>query len=189
MIKKINLIIIMIVIVIGLRVGYISLLNNDFIKLLISLSIIPIMLIPYLLSKKLNITNNVIFIYLIFIILSQLLGSILNFYQTIPYYDKLIHMLSGILSSYLAIILLKRFNKYDNHYLVFNIIFVFAITFMIAGLWEIFEFVSDTLFNGDAQRVISTGVVDTMQDIISAFTGSIIFVILYLISSFKVKRG
>ena len=46
---------------------------------------------------------------------------------------------------------------------------------MCAGLWETFEFVCNILFGGDAQRVVATGVNDTMLDMIVAFIGASLF--------------
>ncbi|MDD2519105.1 MAG: hypothetical protein PHG18_04390, partial [Bacilli bacterium] len=110
---------------------------------------------------------------------AQFVGSMLNAYDTIPMFDKIMHLSSGVVSSVLGIILLVSFKKYDDESLAFNILFIIATTFMVAGLWEIFEYSADKVFSGDAQRVIETGINDTMQDIIAAFFGSISFCILY----------
>ena len=59
-----------------------------------------------------------------------------------------------------------------------------SITLAIASLWECFEYCANILFGGDAQRVATTGVNDTMQDIIVAFIGSIIVSLIY---SFECK--
>ena len=46
-----------------------------------------------------------------------------------------------------------------------------SITCMSAVLWEIFEYISDYIFDGNAQRVLETGINDTMQDMIAALLG------------------
>ena len=58
---------------------------------------------------------------------------------------------------------------------------------MVASLWEIFEFTTDNLLGGDAQRVVATGVTDTMKDIICALLGSILFSFCYLYECLKNK--
>ena len=98
------------------------------------------------------------------------------------------HYISGILTSFLAILLLVLFNKYDEKDKTFNIIFIISITLMVAGLWEIFEFAADNLLGGDAQRVLATGVTDTMKDIICALLGSILFSLSYLYECIKKKN-
>ena len=60
-----------------------------------------------------------------------------------------------------------------------DIIFIIIFTLAIAGLWEFFEFFSDLILKGDAQRVVTSGVTDTMTDMIAAFISSIIFSCIY----------
>lgn len=149
-------------------------------KLIGSLTLYIIILLPTIIKKvfKIKIPFSVEFAFLIFIFLAQLLGSVMNFYTLIYWYDSLIHFISGILTALLALLLLILFNKYDKKSLVFNIIYMFAITLMVASCWEIFEFSADNLLGGNAQR-IETGVIDTMKDIICAFLGCTIVCILY----------
>lgn len=55
-----------------------------------------------------------------------------------------------------------------------------SITCMSAVLWEIFEYISDYIFDGNAQRVLETGINDIMQDMIATLLGFIIFAIVYI---------
>ena len=151
-------------------------------KTLIITSIIPIMFIPNLLNNllKININYEIELIYLIFIFFGYFLGSILNFYGKITLYDKIIHGLSGIISSILALTILIKSNNYDKNSLWLKIIFIICITLTVAVSWEFFEFINDNIFNKDAQKVITTGVNDTMLDMLMALIGSIIFCIFYI---------
>lgn len=158
-------------------------------NILVCLSLYLIVFLPKILRKFNSKVNDLIeLIFLIFIFFAQLLGSILHFYGIIYWYDSFMHYISGILTSFLAILILVIFNKYDKKDKIFNIIFIISIALMIAGLWEIFEFTSDNLLDLDAQRVVATGVTDTMKDIICAFLGSILFSICYLYESVKNKN-
>lgn len=56
----------------------------------------------------------------------------------------------------------------------FNIIYMICVTLAVVSLWEIFEYSSNILFGGDAQKVV-----DTMQDIIVAFIGSLFVCLIY----------
>lgn len=159
-------------------------------KNLIILSIIPVMLVPMLVNKifKMNINPEIEFVYLIFIIFAHFLGTILNFYYKIEIYDKVMHGLSGVMTSILSVIILVKSKCYDKNSLWVNVLFIISITLSVAALWEFYEFINDNIFSKDAQKVLKTGVDDTMLDMIMAFIGSIIYSIIYVIESkFKKK--
>ena len=158
-------------------------------KNLIIISIIPVMLLPFLLNKffKANINPEIELVYLIFIIFAHFLGTILNFYYKIGIYDKAMHGLSGVMTSILAIIILVKSKCYEKNPIWVNVLFIISITLTVAALWEFFEFTNDNIFGKDAQKVLTTGVDDTMLDMISAFAGSIIFSVIYIIES-KLKK-
>lgn len=155
-------------------------------KNLIIISIIPVMLIPTLLNKftKFKINPEIELVYLIFIFFGYFLGSILNFYYKIGIYDKVIHGLSGVMTSILAIIILVKSRCYDKNPLWVNVLFIICVTLSVAAFWEFFEFINDNIFGKDAQKVAKTGVNDTMIDMIMAFIGSIIYSIIY---AFEIK--
>lgn len=148
---------------------------------LISLSLFILVFIPNILRKfKIKIPPEMEFLYLLFIMFAQVLGSMMKLYDLIFVYDKIVHFTSGILSAFIGLYLLMIFKKYDKKSIVFNAIFILFTSLALAALWEIFEFSCDTILGNDAQRVISTGVNDTMIDIIMAFLASILVTLLYL---------
>lgn len=162
--------------------------NGNIYKTLICLSIIPVMLVPTILKKlfKLNLTPSVEFVYLIFVFFAHFLGSIVNFYHTVNNYDKIIHLASGTVTAFFALNLLINFKKYGHKTVLFNVLFIIAFTLMVASFWEFFEYFNDNLFGKDAQNVLTTGVDDTMKDMIAAFIGSILFNIMYI---YEAKTG
>lgn len=179
--KKINNSLIILMLLINTVCLSLSLTGKYNSNIMVCLSLYIIVFLPKILRKfKLDINNLIELIFLVFVLFAQLLGSILHFYGTINWYDSLMHYISGILTSFLALILLVLFNKYNEKDKVFNVIFIIAITLMVASLWEVFEFSADNLLGGDAQKVIETGVTDTMKDIICALLGSLLFSICYL---------
>lgn len=115
-------------------------------------------------------------IFIIFVFLAQFLGSILNFYNNIYFYDKVVHFLSGMMIRILSLEFLVKNKRYDKKYL-FNVIFVLGISFMIAVFWEYFEYTSDYIFKKDAQHVLTTGINDTMQDMIAATFGTLLLLL------------
>ena len=152
-------------------------------KNLIIISIIPVLLMPTLVRNlfKIKIEPEVELIYLLFIFFSQFLGGSLNFYSNVLFYDKLIHGISGIMTSFLALIILVKSNSYSKNPLWVNVLFIICVTLSVASFWEFFEFINDNIFGKDAQKVLSTGVSDTMLDMLAAFICSIGFSILYII--------
>lgn len=125
----------------------------------------------YVLEKiiKKEIGEIVKLVFLLFVLAAGVLGAIGNLYNEITYYDKLVHFISGVLVSLLVILLSKLFYKEEpNKKILFLIIVVLNLA--IASLWEIFEFLFDTLFDKNAQK----GNTDTMLDMITAFIGGIL---------------
>ncbi len=117
--------------------------------------------------------------------MAHYLGVIEKFYGQFIYFDKIVHTLSGVLSANAAYLFLKAKNNKD---ILLNIIFIVSFTFLCAGLWEIFEFTCDIFFSGDAQKVATTGVDDTMWDIIVAFIGALIFILFITIKNKVIKN-
>jgi hypothetical protein len=172
---------IIVTIAVSCILGFNNIISGDLYNVLITLSILPVMLMPRILRKwfKLKIDPAFEMIYIIFIFFAHFLGSVLKLYNLITWYDGVMHLLSGMLVPFAAIVILISFKQYNPKKLWFNIVFIIVFNLAIAALWEFNEFIFDNLFNKDAQRVIATGVNDTMKDMIAAFLGSILFCIMY----------
>lgn len=141
------------------------------ITILLYLIIIPI---AYILKLK----PVLIFIYLIYTFIAFLLGSLCHLYQITTWYDTFAHFLWGVISGLIAIYILDKFNLYDKNKIWFNVFFIFIFSLATFTIWEVGEFSSDKLFGMDTQRA-STGVYDTMKDIIAALIGNILFLSWY----------
>lgn len=180
--KKINILLIVIASLGGIYCGVNRITGGDFYRFLICISIIPVMLLPKIVKKyfKINITSTLEFIYLVFVFCAHFLGSIVDFYHTINNYDKIVHLLSGIVTAFFGLYTLINLGKHDYKNIFFNVLFIISFVLMIAAFWEFFEYFSDILFNQDAQNVLTTGIHDTMKDMIAAFIGSVLFNIVYV---------
>lgn len=150
-------------------------------RILVTLSVYLIIWVPKIARSllKIDVPERMEFIYIIFIFLAQFLGSVVGLYSVIYWYDSFTHFLSGILTAFLGLSILNWFRKYDKNSISFNIFFILAFSLMAASMWEMFEFTSDRILSGDTQKVIETGVTDTMKDMIVAFLGAIIVSITY----------
>ena len=177
MIKKINVTLVLIAIIGSIYITITK--DKSLLYVLKDMSIILTINALYIIKKifKLNISDAIILIYILFIFNAHFLGVTINLYGKIYWFDKYTHFLSGIISSFGAIFILVKSKKNGNRR--FDIFFIISVTLMVAALWEMFEFTSSCLFNVDPQRVKLTGVTDTMEDIIVAFLGSIIVSMMY----------
>ena len=123
--------------------------------------------IAYMLFKKsfLKGASIIYYINIIFIFLSMYLASVWNFYG-IPNYDKFLHLLSGaiiaIIGYALFIYLTNDISRKEMNPLT-SVIFVILFATAAAGVWEIWEFTTDSLFGLSAQN---NNLHDTMWDII-----------------------
>lgn len=161
---------------------------NNLSYILICLSFILIILLPKIIRNvfKVNFSLSLEFISIIFVILALFFGSILHFYDKIYWYDSFTHFLSGVLTALFALVIINTFKQ--NKKVLFNILFIISFSMLVATFWEIFEFISNMIFHSDPQKVLTTGVNDTMKDIICALSGSALFIIVYLYDFFKNKK-
>lgn len=172
-----------------LSIGYtLQIINSgDIYNVLIRLSLILAVLFPTILRKfKINISDSSEFIFIIFTFIAHFLGSVLKFYNEIYWLDTFCHFLSGIVVSFFSLELIIKKKWKIN--LLFNCLFILGMSSLIATSWEIFEFTSDKLFNKDAQNVLTTGVDDTMKDMIVALLGSLLFCTSYMYEWFNNKK-
>lgn len=174
--KKLNNVLIFLITLISLCYAVRDFNYGAYDRLLSSLSIVLVLFIPRILTKilKSKIPSTLEFIYIIFIFLAQFLGSVVNLYSKIWWYDLFMHFLSGIFTAVIALFVLKWFGLYKEKNKSFNIVFIISFSLMVASLWEFGEFFAYNLFGMDVQHHLTTGVFDTMQDMLVAFLGSII---------------
>lgn len=179
----INYVLILVASLYGFLEGIRFLVNGNIYGGLIRLSVILVMLLPWIIERvfKIKIPSNLKTTYVIYIFMAHFLGSIIDFYHRFNNYDKLMHFSSGILTAFTGVYLMSLLKTYNSKKNVFNIIFIISFTTLVAFSWELFEFTCDNLFSKDAQNVLTTGVSDTMWDMIVAFLGSVLVSILYTI--------
>lgn len=174
MIKKINYLLIITAIIGSLVILFITPFN--IVNFLKTIAIFLTILAPLFIEKifKIKLEDKYKLAIISFVFFAHFLGVIVNLYDKVYCYDKVMHFLSGVLTAFLSIKLVNSKNKY------INAILLIIISLAVAALWEIFEYTSSLLFNIDPQKTLETGIHDTMQDIIVAFLGSILVSISYL---------
>ena len=111
-----------------------------------------------------------------FVFLVYPLGSCVDLFYWLPGYDKVAHTLSGTFVSLLALILyyvLKPGHAIERKDKVLATVFMLLASIAVAGLWEIGEYALSGIVGRDLQRVMATGVADSMQDMIVCTLGTI----------------
>lgn len=181
--KKINILLILITLILS-AINVLEELDTTIVIILKDASIAFTIFMPYIVQKifKIEVNEGFKTIWIIFIFLAHYMGVGLEMYNQWDGFDKITHCMSGVLTAYIAYIILE-YNKTKSK--IFHVLFIVSFTWFCAGMWEVFEFTCNHFFGGDAQRVAATGVSDTMWDMIVAFLGSIAFSSYYLIKTKK----
>ncbi|MCK9289061.1 MAG: hypothetical protein RBS76_04525 [Acholeplasmatales bacterium] len=148
--------------------------------------------------KKIIISTTLYSIILISFLLSMGGGFIFRFYIIFSYYDTTIHFLNGIAIVVIAFAVVKYLVKNSDNNLPAIIFVAVLISIAIGPIWEIYEFLVDSLFDGsNMQRFkdVHTGTSfigqaalrDTMIDLIVDTLGAIVGGLILYYDSFKNK--
>ena len=184
--------------IITICIYLISMNGNDGIKVLkIFIALFASLLIPLInviFKIKVPIILNILVTFFCYVSLQ--LGSVLDFYGLIPYYDKFLHTTFGFTGALAVFIFLLYGNGRNLKSWCFFIIIMLCVV-GIAGFWEIYEYVENIITNSNVQRWMpNMGEVgdmsvseffktydplwDTIWDIIVAAFGVVIFYVFVL---------
>lgn len=119
-------------------------------------------------------------------------GTIFNLYDKIWFYDLILHGYFGFLYSLIIYyFLLRQNNNMSSHFSIFISVFTML---GFAAVWECWEYLCDRITGGDSQKVIESinlgksPLADTIEDILIAVVGGLIFLILAYIDYHKKHR-
>ena len=190
--KYLNRILIFLFVVIDAWYVYDRLSRGVYNRLEIAAAVIPVLLGPWLIKKILHyeMSEPLKFVYYLFTFACVILGSILNLYN-IPetmWFDKVTHFISGFLTSIVALMLIK-YGRLTVKSKWFVPIFIIIFSIGIAGCWEFLEYFMDMITGGDTQHVLTTGVDDSMGDMLVAALASIMFAIYYYYQVYFAKKN
>lgn len=100
-----------------------------------------------------------------FIFAAEILGSLIAFYDLIPFWDTMLHTLNGFLAAAIGYSLVWLLNESEHHKIdlspIYLVIVAFCFSMTIGVIWEFFEFGMDTLFAADMQRDTIVSVIDS----------------------------
>ena len=118
-----------------------------------------------------------------FVIMAVGLGTCMGLYAAIPWWDLLLHALSGLLCSVTIFILIIRWGGAKLAPAGCMVI-IAVFTLGISGLWEIIEYITDAITGNDAQKVAESlaagkaGTADSMEDMLISLVGVAVFYIM-----------
>ena len=145
-------------------------------------------------------------ILLLFVAICAFLGEHMKLYDTIWWWDVMLHIVSGVAFTMIGFMLVGKLSKNSISPLLAALFaFTFAVTIGVA--WEIYEFVMDSIRNTNMQRWVfmpipenaewlsstmamrGDGLVDTMKDLIVGMASALVTsVIGYFYLKKKVPR-
>ncbi len=111
----------------------------------------------------------------LFAIIASSLGTLLGFYVTVNFYDKIVHYISGVILSivgFFACEFVFNKRKINIDYFSKNLI-AFLFSCSCAAFWEIYEFTVDAVFKMSTQGNNS----NTMGDIVAGILGAVTFAV------------
>jgi hypothetical protein len=118
--------------------------------------------------------------YLLFIAGGPVVGTALHVYWVLPWWDILVHLGSGIMLTWLGLVLVQHAEAAIGRALPlwFSVSVAAATSMAFAALWEISEFASDVLVGTQTQH----GLDDSMTDVIAGTLGTLVALAILLIS-------
>ena len=126
---------------------------------------------------KIDFSLTLLICFDVFMFLSIAFASLWGGYGLVPYLDKILHFASGVLFA-LLIYEIYANNSKNKLTLFWIFMLTFSFAMMCGGVWEIYEFTTDILFNNNSQGTVGLlgreAIMDTMGDLIADFVGSIL---------------
>lgn len=124
---------------------------------------------------KIYLSDSVVFIFLTFLFLGVLEGTVL---EPLFWYDKILHLISGILYFTLGMIyLVHKYRKSKVKYHYTNaVIFSYLFALFILISWEVFEATCDLLFGFN---LLHDGLIGCLWDLLFDFIGATLGAMLF----------
>ena len=140
-----------------------------------------VILLPKIIERysDLNIPSGIEVLSTVFVVISLFFGTLDHFYADHLWWDIIVHVWSGIFFCFIGFLTLyvllgsDRVNK--SPFVI--VVFAFAFSLAIGGIWEIYEFAGDELIGTHMQGgtlSMTPNLTDTMKDLIDDAIGAIV---------------
>lgn len=144
--------------IIVLIIMILQIFNKNFEHVFLCLLTLILMVVPSILqvTLKVEFPSVLEIIILCFIFAAEILGEMSSFYIYFPYWDTILHTLSGFLCAAIGLSLVDIMNETEKIQLKLSPLYLSIVAFcfsMTMGvLWEFFEFGMDTFVGLDMQK-------------------------------------
>lgn len=165
----------------------VQLFKHNYKKLAPAAIMMSLTFVPWLLGlMHIQINTLTEFLFPTVTFMAVYLGSGYSFYDLFSWWDRSIHFLSGILFFSFGISLAGKVPAVG---LVGTLVFSFSLSLALHEIWEVLEFLVDSIFHTDSQHwqkhssvinhqpekaIQPPGLVDSMVDIISGIVGAMV---------------
>lgn len=136
----------------------VQILNGNWLNVILCIATLLLFTLPGLIQDKLKVefpTTLEVIVYL-FIFSHTILGEIANFYGTFPYWDTMLHTISGFLCAAVGFSLVDVLNQDESFRIAMTPIFVsivaFCFSMTIGVMWEFVEYSIDHVLMQDMQK-------------------------------------
>lgn len=120
---------------------------------LMALLTMALLCIPMLIEKYLVCRIALpVYLFLLIYAMGALLGDGYDLYHLTSWWDKAMHLSSGVIFAMFGVFLAQRLNHGSNTSLLLQAIFALCLSIAASAVWEIFEYVADLLFHSDMQN-------------------------------------
>ncbi len=132
--------------------------NQNFEQVFLCVLTLLLMIMPSVVQVtfKMEFPSALEIIILLFIFAAEILGEIASFYIHFPYWDTILHTLSGFLCAALGLSLVEILNRDERLRFTLSPLFLaivaFCFSMTIGVMWEFFEFGMDRFFFLDMQK-------------------------------------
>ena len=133
-------------------------LNGNFENVFLCVLTLVLFLVPTFIERKIHIDlpDTLEVIILLFIFAAEILGEIRAYYIHFPYWDTMLHTISGFLVAAIGFSMIDILNRSErvsfNLAPIFVGLFAFCFSMTVGVLWEFFEFGMDRYMGFDMQK-------------------------------------
>ena len=161
--------------------GTIAIFRSDWTNFTLSLVTLLLTFLPTIAKREFHVyyPGEFEIVILLLIFASMYLGDIHSFYARIWWWDLMLHALSGVIIAAIGFSLVDILNGEEKLAVelspAFVAVFSFGFALSLGALWEIYEFLMDSLFGLNMQK---SGLIDTMWDLIVDALGALLVSVL-----------